>query len=53
MPNVGKARAKKLYDSGITNVKELLNFDELSLRKIINLKGEKFDQIVKAAKELG
>lgn len=44
IPNVGKVRAKKLYDYGIKSVDEFADTPEDKLRKLLNLK----EDIVKA-----
>ena len=49
LPNVGKARAKKLYDLGYKNPKAVASLDEASIRKILNVKQELAAEIRRAA----
>jgi len=52
IPDIGKARAKKLYESGIKTVKDFVGTDINNLKKIVNLKIEKIVTIVDEAKKL-
>jgi replicative superfamily II helicase len=53
IPKIGKIRAKRLYDAGITNVQELADFDDpIRLRTLINLKEESVKEIVEEAERV-
>lgn len=49
LPNVGKARAKKLYDLGYKTSKAVAAMDEDAIRKTLNVKKELAAEIKKAA----
>jgi len=51
LPNIGKVRAEKLYAAGFRNIGEVIDRPE-HVQKVINMKKEKVDEIVKAAKAL-
>lgn len=52
IPNIGKARASKLYDAGIKTAKDIASCDRNSLKKILNLKLELVDKILEESKTL-
>ena len=49
IPNVGKARAKKLYDAGIRTVDDFANVPADNLRKLLNLKEDIVKQMLTEA----
>lgn len=52
IPNIGKVRAKKLYDGGIKTVEDFADLDVDKLRKMLNLKPELVHDMLMAAKKL-
>jgi len=52
LPNIGKVRAKKLYDYGIKNVNEFADVSEEKLRKLLNLKEDIVKEMLKEANQL-
>lgn len=49
IPNIGKMRAKKLWDLGYKNVKDVANEDVTKLRKVLNMKEDLVKQVVSDA----
>jgi len=49
IPNIGKIRAKKLWDLGYKNVKDVANEDVAKLRKVLNMKEDLVKQVVSDA----
>lgn len=48
IPNVGKARAKKLYDKGIKNKDDFLRISTSDISKILNIKETKIKEMVES-----
>lgn len=49
LPNIGKVRAKKLYENGIKSVSDIAKLDADKLRKLLNMKPDKVSEILKEA----
>lgn len=49
IPNVGAARAKKLYDAGIRSVEELAKAPKDRVGSILNMRGKMLDEIMEKA----
>jgi helicase len=52
LENIGKVRATKLYDAGFKTAKDIAKLDVAKLGKIINMKGEAAEKILKQAQGL-
>lgn len=52
LPNIGKVRAKKLYENGIKSVQDISKVDSDKLRKLLNMKPDKIGEIMKEATKL-
>jgi hypothetical protein len=52
LPNIGKVRARKLYEHGIKTIDDLLQKDASEVKKILNMKKENIDEIIKEARRL-
>ena len=52
LPNVGKVRARKLYEHGIKTLDDLLKKDVSEVKKILNMKKENIDEIIKEARRI-
>jgi helicase len=50
IPNIGRARANKLFESGIKNANDIANCDRNVLKKTLNLKLEIVDKIIEESK---
>jgi len=47
VPSIGKVRAKKLYEAGIKDAKSIAACDKEALKKLLNMKMESIEQIIK------
>ena len=52
IPNVGRARATKLYEMGIKTSKDVVTTDRNKLKSLLNLKLDLVDKIIEDAKSL-
>jgi helicase len=52
IPNIGKVRAKKLYDYGIKSTEDFANASEEKLRKLLNLKEDIVKSMLNEAKKI-
>lgn len=52
IPNIGKVRAKKLYDNGIKSVQDLLKCDQEKLKKMLNMKKNHIEEIFTEAQKI-
>jgi replicative superfamily II helicase len=50
VPNIGKARANKLYEKGIKSPKDIVNCDPSLLKQILNLKQELVNKVIEDSK---
>jgi hypothetical protein len=50
--NIGKARARKLYDNDIKTVSELADLDPAKAKKLLNMKDDAVNAILSEAKQL-
>jgi len=52
LPNIGKVRAKKLFDMGFKNIESIAEMDDKKLKGILNMKEEYIAEIKKQAMKL-
>ena len=52
LPNIGKVRAKKLFDMGFKNIESIVEMDDKKLKGILNMKEEYITEIKKQAMKL-
>lgn len=52
LPNIGKVRAKKLYDMGYKTLEDIVEIDRKKLKQILNMKDQLVDDIKKEANKL-
>lgn len=52
IPNIGKARATKLYDAGVKTSKDFIAADVETLKKILNLKANVVENLIKGYSSL-
>lgn len=52
IPNIGKVRAKKLYDYGIKSTAELAKLSESDLKSLLNMKKELVAEVLAEAKKI-
>lgn len=52
LPNIGKVRAKKLFDMGFKNIESIVEIDDKKLKGILNMKEEFITEIKKQAIKL-
>lgn len=52
VPNIGKVRARKLYEHGIKTTDDICNLTPEKLKKLLNMKQDKIDEIVINARKL-
>jgi predicted flap endonuclease-1-like 5' DNA nuclease len=52
IPNIGKVRAKKLWDLGYKNVGDVAKEDVAKLKKLLNMKEDIVKQVVTDASRL-
>jgi|694.fasta_scaffold01707_22 helicase len=52
LPNIGKVRAKKLFDMGFKNIESIAEMDDKKLKGILNMKEEYITEIKKQAMKL-
>jgi hypothetical protein len=52
IPNIGKVRAKRLYDAGISTAADLVSFDKDQLKRILNLKPGKLQDVITEAEKI-
>jgi helicase len=51
LPNIGRVRATKLYEAGIKDLKSVASYEKNALKKLLNMKMELIEQIIKEAKD--
>jgi replicative superfamily II helicase len=51
LPNIGRVRATKLYEAGIKDLKSVASYEKNALKKLLNMKMELVEQIIKEAKD--
>jgi replicative superfamily II helicase len=52
IPNIGKVRAKKLYDAGVKTAEAVAGCKSEALRKLLNMKADAIEQIIEEAKKV-
>jgi hypothetical protein len=52
IPNVGKVRAKKLYEAGIKTAEEFADLDPAEAKKLLNIKDEILTEMMSEAQKL-